>query len=323
MSSRDAIEVENVTKRYGSVTALDDVSLSVTRGETFGLIGTNGAGKSTLFRLLIGHVTPDTGQLRVEGQPVSTAGPKIRTEVSYLPERVGFPDHLTAREVLHFHARMRGISEREARIETVLGHVGLTDAADRKVSGFSKGMRRRLGLATALLPRPDILLLDEPTAGLDPLGIAAFHRVISDIQAETELTVVFSSHVLPEAETLCDRVGILHDGQVVTTGRPGDIRDGEVTTIRVRLAGQSGEDRLRSLLTAHDAEVTATRGVTAVVDCPAESVPDVLETLLEDGGVEGYEVQDASLKRAFLEQVLSEEYDDTEQMPPDRQRGEN
>jgi Cu-processing system ATP-binding protein len=217
------IETTDVTRTYGAVTALDGLSLSVPSGSTFGLLGTNGAGKTTLFRLLIGHETPDSGTVRIGDTTVSTAGTEIRERVGYLPERAGFPAELTAREVLAVTARVRDLSDVDARVSSVLDTVGLAGDADRPVEGFSNGMGRRLGLATALLPDPDVLLLDEPTAGLDPLGVVAFHRIVEDVSERTDATVLVCSHALAEVERLCDRVAILNDGQLLAAGELSEL----------------------------------------------------------------------------------------------------
>ncbi|MFB6255027.1 MAG: ABC transporter ATP-binding protein [Halobacteriaceae archaeon] len=311
-----AINVRQVTKQYGDITALDNVSLSIEKGHTFGLLGTNGAGKSTLFRLLIGHITPDSGQLEVMGHDVGTMGVSIRSAVGYLPERAGFPDNLTATEVLRFHARMHGLSNRDQRIIDVLQRVGIGDAANRRVGGFSKGMRRRLGLATALLPRPDILLLDEPTAGLDPLGIAAFHRIISDLRSEGDLTLLLSSHAFSEVELLCDRVGILNDGEMLATGPPTGLRSQDNSVIiRIRVTEAIKPESIDDLATNHSGEMRGTRGNIAIIECPSKNVPTLLETLIDEPTVTGYEIQDASLKQAFLEEVLAtSESESTETM---------
>lgn len=216
----NAIETTDLTKRYGDVVALDGLDLSVETGTTFGLLGTNGAGKSSLFKLLVGHLRPDAGSVSVVGRDVSEAGHELRRLVGYVPEHAGFPTAVTGREVLTFHARMRGLSPsvRTDRISTVLDVVGLADAADRRVGGYSNGMHRRLALATSLLHRPRVLLLDEPTAGLDPLGVTDFHRIVERLAEQEELTVVLTTHVLAEVEALCDDVAVLHDGQLKFTG---------------------------------------------------------------------------------------------------------
>lgn len=212
------IDASDVRKTYGDVTALDDLSLAIPSGSTFGLLGTNGAGKSTLFRLLVGHDRPDAGTVAVGGTDVTEDGRRIRERVGYLPEHVGFPDGLSGREVLGVHAAIRGLPS-DGRIARAVERVGLTpDEADRRVSGYSNGMQRRLGLATVLLPDPRVLILDEPTAGLDPRGVDEFHAIVEAITAETDATVVFCSHVLPEVERLCDRAAVLHDGRVRASG---------------------------------------------------------------------------------------------------------
>ncbi|MWV65378.1 ATP-binding cassette domain-containing protein [Halorubrum sp. JWXQ-INN 858] len=217
------VNATEVRKTYDDVTALDGLSLSIPSGSTFGILGTNGAGKSTLFRLLVGHDRPDDGTLAVGGADVTAEGHRIREHVGYLPERVGFPPALTGREVLAFHATVRGLPA-DGRIDRAVDRVGLEPAAvDRAVGGYSNGMQRRLGLATVLLPDPAVLILDEPTAGLDPRGVDEFHRIVGRINDETDATVVFCSHALAEVERLCDRVAVLHDGAVHAVGTVDDI----------------------------------------------------------------------------------------------------
>jgi Cu-processing system ATP-binding protein len=224
------IDASDVRKTYGDVTALDGLSLSIPSGSTFGILGTNGAGKSTLFRLLVGHDRPDAGRITVGGTDVTEDGRRIRERVGYLPEHVGFPDGLTGREVLAVHSAIRGLP-RDGRIVRAVERVGLTaDGADRRVSGYSNGMQRRLGLATVLLPDPDVLILDEPTAGLDPRGVDEFHAIVEEITAETDATVVFCSHVLPEVERLCDRAAVLHDGRVRASGPVEELAGGAPAT---------------------------------------------------------------------------------------------
>lgn len=220
------IDATDVRKTYRDVTALDGLSLSVPSGSTFGIIGTNGAGKSTLFRLLVGHDRPDAGTVSVGGTDVTEDGRRIRERVGYLPEHVGFPGGLTGREVLGVHRATRGLPT-DGRIAEAIERVGLTpEEADRHVSGYSNGMCRRLGLATVLLPDPDVLVLDEPTAGLDPRGVDEFHAIVEEITKETDATVVFCSHVLGEVERLCDRVAVLHDGQVRASGPVAELAAG-------------------------------------------------------------------------------------------------
>ncbi|MUW15975.1 ATP-binding cassette domain-containing protein [Halorubrum sp. CBA1125] len=217
------VRATDVHKAYGDVTALDGLSLSIPSGSTFGVLGTNGAGKSTLFRLLVGHDRPDAGTIAVGGTDVTAASRRIRERVGYLPEHVGFPTSLTGREVLSFHATVRGLPD-DGRIARAIDRVGLEPAAaDRAVGGYSNGMQRRLGLASVLLAEPAVLILDEPTAGLDPRGVDEFHRIIERINDETDATVVFCSHALAEVERLCDRVAILHEGEVRASGPVSEV----------------------------------------------------------------------------------------------------
>jgi Cu-processing system ATP-binding protein len=300
----NAIELDDVTKRYGSVTALEGVTLSVEHGRTVGLLGTNGAGKTTLFRHLVGHETPDSGRIEVAGRSPE-AGSAVRERVGYLPERPGFDDALTAREVLAFHAELRGVpaAERDRRVERVLATVGLSEAADRPTGGFSKGMTRRLGLGTVLVGTPSVLLLDEPTAGLDPRGVETFHDVVETLAAGSEVTVVFSSHALAEVEQLCDDVLLLDDGRVRVHGPVDDLRlaDGRVT-VALRLAdpgdaGRAGEAArtvggVRGIEPGRD-------GRRLRIDCERTAAFDVLATVRETVDLGGFEVREPDLREVF------------------------
>lgn len=307
--TENAIDITDVTKTYGSVTALDGVSLTVPTGTTVGLLGTNGAGKTTLFRLLVGHAAPDSGDLEVAGLSAAD-GVAIRRRVGYLPENAGFPPTFTAREVLAFHADVRAVpaDQRADRIDDVLATVGLADAADRPVGGFSNGMNRRLGLATALVARPRVLLLDEPTSGLDPIGVDAFHGVIERLASETAITIVFSTHTLAEVERVCDRVVVLDGGSVRTAGRVDDLRHGvgDAVTVQVRLAGDDPAtavaDRLR--------DVAAVRGVTVsdgglTLRCGRADAYDVLTAVRREADVDGFEVREPGLEDVFRAAVGS------------------
>ena len=301
------IEAEDLHKRYGEVTALDGLSLSIPSGTTFGVLGTNGAGKTTLFELLVGLDRPDEGTLTVGGREVDEAGTWLRDRIGYLPEHVGFPAGLTGREVLTFNARVRGISE-QGRISEVLDTVGLDlEAADRAVSGYSNGMGRRLGLAGALLARPEVLILDEPTAGLDPRGVAEFHRIVERVRERTDATVVLSSHVLGEVERLCDRVAIFHEGRVVAEGSVEELVGVEEITVQLRPADPEDAPALHEAASAVaettvEAEASAT-AETVTVDCSPESVPALFAAL--DGSVEldGVTVEHDGLESAFHEAV--------------------
>ncbi|QLD91058.1 ABC transporter ATP-binding protein [Natronomonas salina] len=288
------IHAEHVRKAYGSVTALDGLSLEIPAGSTFGVLGTNGAGKTTLFKLLVGLDRPDAGRLTIGDRDVADAGVELRERVGYLPEHVGFPPALTGREVLAFHARMRGLPT-DGRIDEAIEMVGLSASeADRAVSGYSNGMRRRLGLAAAVLPRPSVLVLDEPTAGLDPRGVAEFHGIVDRVRTETGATVVLSSHVLSEIERLCDRVALFDRGRVLAEGTVADLVDTDEVTVRVRPADAAEVDYVVATA-AEFGSASATAG-TVTVRCPAGDVPALFAELEP-----GVDLADVTVERDGLD----------------------
>lgn len=208
------IRYEGFTKCYGRVPAVSRLELEVRSGETFALVGPNGSGKSTTIKAAVGLVRPTGGRVMVDGCDAA-AGPEARAGLGYLPQRVSFTEGKPAREVMRFHARLRGVSP--DYVECLLERVGLADAADRATEGFSGGMRQRLGLAVALLGSPRILLLDEPTAALDPTGALLIRDLIAGIAAEGT-TVLLSSHDLAEVTALADRIAIFTAGRIAATG---------------------------------------------------------------------------------------------------------
>jgi ABC-2 type transport system ATP-binding protein len=218
--SAPAIVAQNLHKRYGKKVAVENLTLTVERGEVFGFLGPNGAGKTTAVKMMLGLVRPTAGEARLLDTPPSDW--RARRKVGFLPEHFRFHEWLRADEFLDVHGQLYGMprSERQARIPELLKLVGLTDDARRKLGQFSKGMLQRVGLAQALLNGPELLFLDEPTSGLDPLG----RRLVRDIirQQRTQgVTVFLNSHLLSEVEITCDRVGFIHQGQVV---RVADLR---------------------------------------------------------------------------------------------------
>jgi ABC-2 type transport system ATP-binding protein len=209
-----AIETHGLRKRYGAKLAVADLSLAVRRGEVFGFLGPNGAGKTTSLKMLLGLVTPTAGRARVLGARLGDRATRAR--VGFLPEHFRFQDWLTGRELLRFHGRLHGLGghELDRRAERLLVRVDLTDAADRKLREYSKGMVQRIGLAQALINDPELVFLDEPTSGLDPLGRRLVRDVIQELRARG--TAVFlNSHLLGEVEITCDRVVFIKNGRTV------------------------------------------------------------------------------------------------------------
>jgi ABC-2 type transport system ATP-binding protein len=246
------IETEGLTKHYGPVVAVEDLTLRIAPGEVYGMLGPNGSGKTTTILMLLGLTDPTSGTVRVLGHDPSRHPLAVKRRVGYLPDSVGFYDDLTARENLRYTARLNGLSraEAEARIEEALARVGLTQVADRRVGAFSRGMRQRLGLADVLLKRPEIAILDEPTAGLDPEAAHEFLDLIRGLKAQG-ITVLLASHLLHQVQAVCDRVGLFSRGRMVLEGTFESLADrilGGAYRIHLEIARPDGlEPALRSI----------------------------------------------------------------------------
>ena len=214
------IHVSGLTKKYGSVRALDGLDLSIPRGGVYGVLGPNGAGKSTLFRILLGLIRASDGSASVMGGGVGDVAAMRR--MGSMIETPRFPPYMTARQVLRWLALEHGVAS-DADIEGWLERVGLTEAADRKVRGFSVGMMQRLGVAGALLSKPELIILDEPTSGMDPPGIQEMRALIRSLADHDGVTVVLASHQLLEVQRVCDRVAILNKGKLVREGSVSEL----------------------------------------------------------------------------------------------------
>lgn len=214
------IEARGLAVRFDKLRALDDVAISLTEGRAMMLVGPNGAGKSTLMKVLLGLVRPDHATFEIDGRRVSIDN-AWKENIGYLPEAVGFSENLTGRQLLRFFARARAVDD--GRVLDVLERVGLTQAASRAIRGYSRGMRQRLGLAVAILSRPELLILDEPTAGLDQEGLAVLWRVIEEWR-EAGRMVLTSSHDLALMERRVDDICVLREGRVLAVGTADDLR---------------------------------------------------------------------------------------------------
>lgn len=220
-----AIEISGLNKGFGSGRkynqVLRDLSLTIAQGEVFGFLGPNGAGKSTTIKLLLHFLKPDNGNLRILGKTVGQE--EFRQRIGYLSEFPFFYDHLTARETLLLSGRLSGMTRQviDQHIAMLLERMTLIDAADRRVGGFSKGMKQRLGMANALIHDPEVLIFDEPMSGLDPVGRHQIKRLIAELKQEGK-TIFFSSHILSDIEALCDRIGIIHKGVLLYSGKLED-----------------------------------------------------------------------------------------------------
>lgn len=221
------IEARGLTKRYGDLMAVSDLNLEIREGEVFGLLGPNGAGKTTTILMLLGLTEPTAGTARVAGFDPTRQPLEVKRVTGYLPDNVGFYDDMTGRQNLLYTAALNGLprGEAESRIERLLERVGLTEAADRRVGTYSRGMRQRLGLADVLLKEPRVVVLDEPTLGLDPKGAQEFLVLIRTLAKEERRTVLLSSHLLHQVQQICDRVGIFVRGRMLAAGPIDELAD--------------------------------------------------------------------------------------------------
>lgn len=214
------VRTRGLTKNYGSLTAVDRLDLEVHPGEIFGLLGQNGAGKTTTILMLLGLTEPTAGSARVMGLDPTREPRRVKRRVGYLPDNVGFYDGLTGRENLRYTARLNGLyrSEAESRIDAVLDQVGMTGRADDRVETYSRGMLQRLGIADALLKDPAVLILDEPTTAIDPIGVIEILDLLRGLVRDRGLAVLLSSHLLVQVQSVCDRVGIFAAGKLIGVG---------------------------------------------------------------------------------------------------------
>lgn len=213
MLNEPVLKISNLGKQYDDRWAVRNLNLTVRKGEIYGFLGRNGAGKTTTIRMIMDLIKPTQGEIQLFGVPKAKLGKELFRRIGATIEYPGFYPNLTARENLYYNAKMFSISE--ARIDEVLSFMGLSEAANRVVKGFSLGMKQRLGLARVLLHNPDFIILDEPTNGLDPAGIKEIRETIKRLNQEHNITILVSSHILPEVEQMASRVGIIHNGTLV------------------------------------------------------------------------------------------------------------
>jgi ABC-2 type transport system ATP-binding protein len=298
------VETWGLTKQFGQRVAVDHVDLEIPKGSAFGYLGPNGAGKTTLIRILLGLTKADSGTMRLLGKPVPAERAAALARVGAIVEEPSFHTHLTGRENLRIVAAARE-PEAHNRIDGALARVGLADRANERVSKYSLGMRQRLGVARALLADPELLILDEPTNGLDPAGIQEFRNMIRDFVDEGR-TVVLSSHLLDEVEKICDALAIVDHGKIVWRGSVSEIAaGGESKTLLLQVDDPT---RARELVAGHPsvASVNGTAEGLSVEFVPDASPPDVAADLnkrLVEAGVAVYRLEPArvSLEERFLE----------------------
>src|SRR5437016_1404647 len=245
-SRSPAVEIQGLRKVYGQIIAVDDISLVTYRSEAFGFLGPTGAGKSTVVKILTGLVAPTKGTVRVLGQPINHV--QSRKQVGYLPEFPSFHHWLKAREFLEFHGRLFGLRSTflEKRIMEVLEMVGLAGRENQKLGTFSKGMLQRIGLAQAIIHKPELVILDELVSGLDPVGQRDMRDLLRELKAEGT-SIFLNSHLLADVEAICDRVAIINQGRILKVGAPADLFDKKkVLEVRVDYVSEELLKRLGS-----------------------------------------------------------------------------
>jgi ABC-2 type transport system ATP-binding protein len=293
-----AIELDGVTKRFDDVTAVDDLSMTVPEGEVFGFLGPNGAGKSTTINMLLDFVRPTAGTVSVLGMDAQERSVAVRKRTGVLPEGFSVYDRLTGRQHIEFAIESKAV---EADPEAVLERVGLDGEGDRKAGGYSKGMGQRLALGMALVGEPDLLILDEPSSGLDPAGAKEMREIVRE-ESSRGATVFFSSHVLGQVEAVCDTVGILREGRLVARDSVEGLREavggGATLSITVDSASEQQLEPVRALTGVDSA---STDGGTVSVQCDPEAKTDVIAALEGEGvSVTDFETRESSLEDLFL-----------------------
>jgi Cu-processing system ATP-binding protein len=274
------VEIKRVTKRYGTIEAVHDVSLDLFPGETIALVGHNGAGKTTLLKLMLGLVHPTAGTIRVLGENPAAGEFAARRKLGFLPENVAFNPVLTGREILSFYARLKG--EPVAKAMELLTRVGLGTASARRVATYSKGMRQRLGLAQALIGEPRVLLLDEPTTGLDPALRLSFYEIVQELR-DRGATVVLSSHALAELGERVERVAIMNRGVLVANGSIDELRRIARLPAKMRLTFAEAETpALQSWFGALD-DWRQVNGHMVEIEATAERKIELLRRAIEMG----------------------------------------
>jgi ABC-2 type transport system ATP-binding protein len=298
------IELSNLVKvfrlgvRLKRVDALRGISFSVPRGVVFGFLGPNGAGKTTTIKIVNGLIHPSSGSVSVFGRPVGSR--EVASRIGYMPEQPYFYDYLSGREILVFYGRLFGLGHKEAarRADELLDRMGLREAKDRAIRKYSKGMMQRVGLAQALMNDPELVILDEPMSGLDPIGRKEVRDLMADLKEQGK-TLFFSSHILADIEMVCDQVAIVHRGRIIEEGSVGTLlaRAGDLVEVLAR-----GPDRQPPL----EQPAPTRLGELWRYELPPGEVDSFLASLLESGGrVVSVQPRRATLEDLFVKEVLA------------------
>ena len=302
------IEVQHLTKRYGPVTAVDDVSFKAERGEILGFLGPNGAGKTTTMRILTGYMPPSEGKAFVGGYDVQEKAIEAKRRTGYLPETPPLYPDMTVRDYLDFCARIKGVprAERTARVKTSMERTRIADVARRHCGKLSKGYRQRVGLAQALLHNPEVLILDEPTAGLDPKQIIETRKLIKELGGDH--TVILSTHILPEVSQTCNRIVIINKGRVVAVDSPDNLtarlRGTETMLLQVDAAGADAAGALKAVAGVSQVRVAETRDGVTSLEVESEAGRDVRRELAAAVVGRGWGLLELRPMRMSLEEIF-------------------
>lgn len=298
------IEVNNLVKKFGSFTAVKGISFTAESGQVTGFLGPNGAGKTTTMRMLTGYSPPTSGSATVAGYDVFDQSMEVRKHVGYLPETVPLYRDMTALGYLMYIAEIRGVPNRRNRAMEVLDRVGLGKRANSQIRTLSKGMRQRVGLASALIHNPEVLILDEPTIGLDPIQVLELRDLI--VELGSDHTLMLSTHILSEAEQLCDRVVIINRGELLAAGSPSDLRTelerGSRVFVRLAENPENALDSIRGLDSVAEAFVEHEAIIVYPANVDIDPRPEIARTLI-DSGFNVLEIRPAAnnLEEIFLE----------------------
>ena len=299
------IQIEQLRKSYGSLVAVDDISFEVRVGEIFGLLGPNGAGKTTTINMICGVLRPDNGRVLVDGKDIWLEPKAVKRNLGVVPQEIAVYEDLTARDNLNFWASLHGLTgrERKDRVNTALTRVGLSDRAGDKVKKFSGGMKRRLNLCMGLIHNPRVLLLDEPTVGIDPQARLTILEIIRTVAA-AGTTVLYTTHYMDEAEDLCDRIAIIDHGKILTLGSLDELAriagEGEVIRVTGAFEGDGKRQLLESVKGLRVLSVEDSSAVLAV-EPEGPGVAAILPRLLDEAlGIEDLSIQRPSLQSVFI-----------------------
>lgn len=290
------IDLVDLTKKYGSFTAVDHLNLSIRKGEVFGLLGPNGAGKSTTILMMLGLTEPTSGSVHICGINSTKKPIEVKKRVGYLPEDVGFYGDRTGLDNLIYIGRLNNLSENEAKAKAreLLARVGLSESMEKKAGTYSRGMRQRLGLADVLIKNPEVIILDEPTLGIDPNGIREFLQLIIRLSKEEGITVLFSSHNLHQVQKVCDRVGLFVKGKLIAEG---DVRSlsqklfsDNPYQVEAGLDFSSVEDKKnkveqleKNLSTINNVSAVKFNDNTFSIECSDDSTSEIVKAIMKSG----------------------------------------